>query len=169
VKGAIVKPLSVVAAELDQILLHAKLVPADKKMWDDGVRLRAWTNDYLDAMARALPAELHDTLDEALQKLTEAKEHIKTTKKMLAQTLAVVRQLNPNIPYPEQRGRPSGSSMQLVAANATVDRIRRLWKITFGKQNRFATPTAIELAAVRHGVTQKALITYRKNLGVTRP
>ena len=159
-KEDIVKSVSEPMAKLDHILLHAKLVPADKQMWNDGARLGAWTNDYLDAMARALPAKLHDTL----QRITKTREELETMNKTL---FAILRQLNPNIPY-ERRGRPLGSSMQLVAANAAVDRIRRLWKITFGKQNRFARPTAIQLAAARQGVTKEALITYRKNRGVTR-
>ena len=62
-----------------------------------------------------------------------------------------------------KRGRPRGGASKLDEAVADVARIRDLWQQTFGKRNRSQPPTAIEIAARRHGLASVQLVNFRKN------
>jgi hypothetical protein len=49
------------------------------------------------------------------------------------------------------------------AALKDVERIRDLWQRKLGKHNRSHSPTALEIAAHRHGLVEADLIRYRAN------
>ena len=149
-------------AKLEQLLLHAKLTPADPEIWNDGPRLRAWTIAYLDGMRRYVPMEVYDRLRRLQEELCERQRFVRKTKNSLVEMLVILKKMNPELQQavPQRRGRPRGS--KLVAANSDVSRIRMLWRITFGRQNRSA-PSAVDIAAERHGTTAKKLAAYRRN------
>ena len=62
-----------------------------------------------------------------------------------------------------KRGRPREGASKLDEAVADVARIRDLWQQTFGKRYRSQPPTAIEIAARRHGLASEQLVAFRKN------
>jgi hypothetical protein len=66
------------------------------------------------------------------------------------------------------RGRPKEGWQPLDDASDDVDRIHQVWRQHFfrkgqGRYNRTMAPTAVQIAAGRHGVTETALINFRKN------
>jgi hypothetical protein len=79
---------------------------------------------------------------------------------------------------PRKRGRAKGESRPrdlpdflkalLEYAAMDVEYIRAIWKRDFGKRNRSAAPTAIDIAARRNGVEENQLVNFKKNQHRTR-
>jgi hypothetical protein len=61
-----------------------------------------------------------------------------------------------------KRGRPKGSAPRLAEADADVARIGAFWKDIFGMASP-QCPSAIEIAARRHGLEPGQLENFRKN------
>jgi hypothetical protein len=61
------------------------------------------------------------------------------------------------------KGRPKGSAPGLAEANADIERIKELWRRTFGRWRRNSSPAVREIAARRNGIKLKKLVEYRKN------
>ncbi len=65
---------------------------------------------------------------------------------------------------PRPRDLPDRLKSSLEEASYDVERIREIWQQHYGRRNRKAEPTAIEIAARRHGIKDHKLINFRKNL-----
>jgi hypothetical protein len=64
---------------------------------------------------------------------------------------------------PRPRDTPLSKRLRLEAADNDVNLIYQIWEQHFGKHYRTAAPTAVQIAAKRHGVTEDELKNFRKN------
>jgi hypothetical protein len=148
-----------------------------EKIWHDPERLREWTLDQLyrtdlDELPWVYPVDCPERHSPHQQYLGS-----REINEQLRDGLLRCKQEDPEIfvriitrsPFLGQlarkrkRGRPRGRVPGLDEAWDEVRRIRRLWQRTFGKSYRKQSPTAIEIAALRHSFEPHALVNFSKN------
>ena len=156
-----------------------------RKLWQDGGDpLEQWTNAQLDSQyppesldgvlrflsrlneRKDLPSQIRcyaAELRSGVVKLQDKGDRLEAAAALLPAVVAI---LDPaeGLKESPKRGRPKGSSPRLAEADADVTRISALWKSVF-KINATSrqAPSAIEIAARRHGVEPVQLENFRKN------
>lgn len=161
--------------------------------WDchdekDQERLEAWTNARLDSIddtaadpkrdpfhifdptVAVLEQDIAQRLKRGRVKIAARAGHYETVAR-LADTVELRRLALSSLDH--RRGReigdqrpndlPQTTKRCCEEALADVEHIRQIWKTTYGKRNRSASPTAMEIAARRWGIDDTLLINFKKN------
>ena len=139
-------------------------VAVDERIWD-GPGLERWTNEWLDTIA-GFAAERNAGLDEVHAEMMKERRREREAVDLAARVAALLPpelRTHQVLRQRKGRGRPAGADPRLAAADADVDRIVAIWQWAFGKRNRSQPPTAIDIAARRHGVDAAKLQTHRHN------
>jgi hypothetical protein len=144
-----------------------------QKIWSDPQRLEEWTNAALNAFG----LQDDDLPLETLPQMSPAQWR----REALTIALADARRGNPeplrrlfpalaefihSPPRPRGQRRPQTdgySQLPLENALHNVRDIRTIWQEHFGKSYRSAAPTAVAIAARRHGLSEDELVNFRKN------
>ena len=152
-----------------------------QKIWDDPDRLETWTLQQLEALDMEHDWFLDEVDERRDWSLITTSAHTQRAWR-LDRAKAAARQgkLNPlRRLYPEiaefihAPRRKRGEHRMVVDCGCTherlqlalddVKRIRRLWRAHFGRVYRSAAPTALSIAARRHGLTETQLTSFRSN------
>jgi hypothetical protein len=159
-----------------------------RELWrEGGDRLERWTNAHLDRQPAASLDGALASLARISQELARMQDPPEALRELVAQRRGQLVRLrakadfrNHVLEWAEQgleivglasrvkrkRGRRKGSAPGLAEADADVARIRRLWRAVFKMSATTPqSPSAIEIAARRHGVNSDQLENYRKNRG----
>jgi hypothetical protein len=138
-----------------------------KKIWNDEARLTAWTNAQLEGPIDDLEYKLDDNTRLADHIIDEGlRDYLLQLKEKNVDRFVELIAANPDWRrYVRRRapGRPRGGKLGLREALADVARISELWRKTFGTHYRKTAPTAIAVAARRHGIAPTELENYRAN------